>query len=62
MGILSPYIHVECDRCEEVTDGMELTALAGGDWDARNIKPTLIRQGWKVDGDITICPECQKTE
>ena len=58
MTILDPYIHVECDKCGEVTDGMNLTSLAVGGWDDRNIKPKLKRDGWGVYGDQTICPEC----
>jgi hypothetical protein len=51
-------IHAECDKCGYVTDPMNLTSLAGGGWDARNIPAKLKREGWKVEGDTTICPEC----
>jgi hypothetical protein len=65
MGIGTAVVHVECDKCGEVTDPMELTSLAGGGWDARNIADKLKRQGWTVRGfGDTICPECseQKSE
>ena len=58
MPIQEPFIQAMCDKCEEVTDGMEMTSLAGGGWDARNIKKRLEREGWKIDGETTICPEC----
>lgn len=67
MPICEPYIHVECDKCGEVSDGMDLTMLAGGGWDARNIKRRLERNGWRVTGgkahgEETICPECVAIE
>lgn len=59
MPIGDPVIHVECDKCGEVSDPMNLTALAqSGSWDERNIKPRLKRDGWTIDGNTTICPEC----
>lgn len=58
MTICEPYINVECDKCGEVTDGMELVMLARGGWDDRNIRPRLKRMGWTVEGEETTCPEC----
>ena len=62
MPIWEPRIQVECDRCEEVTDPMDLTLLARGSWDDRNIKPRLKREGWYINGEETVCPECMATE
>lgn len=62
MPICEPYIHVECDKCGEVTDGFDLTPLAGGGWDDRNVKPKLKRWGWRVTGNETICTECVAIE
>lgn len=58
MPICEPYITAECDKCGEPTEDMEMTRLANGGWDARNIKLWLRRDGWLVDGDTTTCPEC----
>jgi hypothetical protein len=63
MGIGQAYVNVECDKCGELSDGMELTSLAGGGWDARNIANKLKRDGWTVrDFGDTICPECSEPE
>lgn len=58
MGISDPKIEIVCDSCNQVVDEMGLTSLAGGGWDDRNVKPRLKRTGWKVDGEVTICPDC----
>ncbi len=64
MGIGTALIHVECDKCGEVTDAMELTPTAGGGWDARYIPRRLTRLGWTVPvrgiSGETICPECSE--
>lgn len=62
MGIGEPHIEVECDKCNEVSDPMGLTMLAGGGWDDRNIKPRITREGWRIEGNETICPECVAAE
>lgn len=63
MPIGEPHIEVECDRCEEVSDPMDLTMLAGArSWDMRNIVPRLKREGWYINGEETVCPECMATE
>lgn len=61
MGIQEPRIEVICDGCNEAQD-FELTKLAGDGWDARNLQRKLARYGWRVNGDITICPECDRDE
>lgn len=67
MPIGEAVIHVECDKCDYVTDPMSLTALAGGGWDARNIPAKLRQDGWRVEGNningaVTVCPECVEKE
>jgi len=54
------YITVTCDVCGESNEEVDLTALAGGGWDDRNVKRWLERYGWLVDGDRDICPDCQE--
>lgn len=62
MPIGEAIVHVECDKCGEVTDAMDLTPLAGGGWDARNIPKRLKREGWHIEADgKTMCPECVET-
>lgn len=62
MPIGEAMIHVECDKCLHVTDPMTMTSLAGGGWDARDIPAKLKRGGWRVDGIVTICPDCVEEE
>lgn len=62
MPINEPRITVTCDQCEEETDPLELCALAGGGWDDRYIKAKLLKWGWKIDGDKTICEVCSTPE
>lgn len=56
------YITASCDQCGVDTDPMELCSLAGGGWDARNVKDQLKRWGWVVVGERTICDECSRPE
>lgn len=59
MPINEARITASCDWCDETTDEMDLTSLAGGGWDARNIPRKLDRMGWQVDGDKVFCSgEC----
>jgi hypothetical protein len=58
MGMDAPFIKAECDHCGEVTDEMEMTSLAGGGWDARNVIPRLKREGWRIKDDKFTCPDC----
>ena len=60
--ILDPTIRAMCDRCKVDSDEMEMTALAGGGYDERNVAGTLKRWGWRVEGDRTVCPECVEAE
>jgi len=62
MALNEPHITAMCDKCNYETDPMEMTALVGNGWDARYIKKRLEREGWKIDGETWICPECQIEE
>ena len=59
MPVNEPRTTVTCDTCGCELE-FDLTALAGGGWDDRNIRPKLVQWKWKVenDGDITTCPDC----
>jgi len=59
----SGYITVECDGkdCHEEID-CELTSLASGGWDERNIDTRLARYGWTKDGDKDLCEECSSVD
>jgi hypothetical protein len=56
-----PMIPVMCDRCAEDHE-FGMTALACHSWDARNLQRELERGGWRVEGDIHICPDCVADE
>ena len=58
MPIGDALIKAMCDKCDCETDEMNLTPLAGGGWDARNIRGKLRKIGWSVEGEVTICEEC----
>lgn len=60
MPIGEAHIHVECDKCGEVSDPYELTMLAGQPvgWDTRDLPRKLERDGWKISGEETICSAC----
>lgn len=57
-----PVISVTCDRCHGTSDNLEMTPLAGGGWDARNVPATMERSGWKVSGDEHVCDDCLAQE
>ena len=58
MSRLDPTIRVMCDTCKEDYD-FDLTALAGGAWDARTLKAQMQSDGWWFDGgDRHMCPSC----
>lgn len=52
------YIKVECDfkDCGDDIE-MQLTSLADGSWDERDIDKRLARYGWKKEGEKDFCPE-----
>jgi len=54
--ISDAYVRVECDQggCVEFTE-IQLTSLARGAYDKRNVKRELERMGWVVDGDVMTC-------
>jgi hypothetical protein len=56
-----PIIPYMCDVCEHETD-FGLTALAGGGWDARNVKCEMERDGWLIEGDRHVCPDCREEQ
>lgn len=58
MPLDEPTISAICDKCDEVSDPMTMTALAGGGWDSRNIPRRLERDGWRIEGHKLTCPEC----
>jgi hypothetical protein len=60
MGMDEPRISVTCDskRGCQYEEILELTSLAGGGWDDRNVERELKRAGWQIDGDTYICPDC----
>lgn len=55
--ICEPRISVMCDVCK-YDDDFEMTALAGGGWDARNLPGVLKHTGWLVGDDRHVCPDC----
>ena len=57
--INDPTITASCDGCGDEEE-MELTPLAGGSWDDRNVKRTLEKRGWVFDGDKCYCEDCAK--
>lgn len=61
MPICEPTIKVECDKCGDAED-YDLTMLAGGGWDDRNLRRNMERHKWKIDGDMTICEACQNDQ
>lgn len=62
MGIGSPFLIVECDCCGAQVEE-DLIALAPRDsWSDRHVKKSIERQGWKIDGNKTICPDCQEED
>jgi hypothetical protein len=52
------YVLVRCDTCGEFEE-IELTAIAGGGWDERNVAAGVARLGWRDEGDnIHTCNIC----
>jgi hypothetical protein len=55
-------ITVLCDRCEDYSTDITITALAGRrQWDERNVNRQLEREGWQISDGEDICPECVET-
>lgn len=63
MAYQEPMMIVECDKCG-YSDSFDLTPLAGGGWDARNVNDRLDDYGWvgSWDDEELICDECSKKE
>ncbi len=47
------------DDCEKEIE-VELTELAGGGWDARNVPARLKKYKWTIVGDEHICEACSE--
>lgn len=55
-------ISVECDSCGD-TAAYNLTKLAAaGEWDERNLREDMTRDGWKFIGEKTYCDGCEIPE
>ncbi len=53
-----PRITLFCDSCGDV-EAFDLTSLAGGGWDDRNVKDDAEWYGWEwTDIDHHRCPGC----
>lgn len=60
--IQSATISVECDSCGELTS-YKLTKLAiAGEWDERNLRDDMKRDGWEIVGEKTYCDGCDIPE
>ena len=56
--INDPKIYVDCDYCCEGEE-FDMTPLAKGAFDDRDLEDTLKRLGWIIEGDLTFCcKEC----
>lgn len=53
------YVTVSCDKCHH-SENYELTSLAGGGWDERNVEGELRRNGWRIDGYQHFCETCNE--
>ena len=57
-----PRITLFCDTCHETFE-FDLTSLAEGGWDDRNVKIDSEHYGWTWEGDDKhTCEECQRCE
>ena len=62
VSIGTPFLVIECDCCGAQVEE-DLIKLASRDaWSDRHVKDALKRQGWKIDGDILICSDCQEED
>lgn len=64
MSIGSAVVHVTCDHCTRY-DGNDATVIdlmplaRRGEWDERDVRGKLLRDGWEVDASgMCTCPEC----
>jgi len=61
MGWNEPTITLSCDRCQDANtepEEFELTALVQRSWDNRYGEAKALREGWRKDGPMWVCPEC----
>lgn len=49
-----PKIYVDCDYCGSGEE-LDMTPLARGAWDDRDLEDTLTKLGWIIQGDYTFC-------
>lgn len=56
------YIRVGCDRCPDAEIEINLTALAGGGYDERNVAQRLEMEEWVVRDGVDICYTCAAEE
>jgi len=58
MGVWTPEVTVECDKCQRV-DSYELLRCAGRDnWSTRNIQSRAEYDGWVFRDGKTYCIDC----
>lgn len=55
----APFVTVTCDAegCQ-ATEEIELTEVARGAWDDRDVDDELEGLGWHSEGGSDYCPEC----
>lgn len=59
MSRTDAFIYVSCDgRGCDIQEEVQLTALAGGSWDERNVEQELGRQGWVFVDGKEFCEQC----
>ena len=54
-----PNILVTCDICENLDTEVGLTPLPRGAYDERYVDNALKAQGWALEDNNDICPNCQ---
>jgi hypothetical protein len=59
MSLSDAYIDVTCDGCHSI-EQIQLTAMARGGWDERDLKYKLEDISWIIVGDLHYCEECRK--
>jgi hypothetical protein len=53
-----PCVLVSCDLCRDYEEEVELTTLARGAFDERNVDSQLEQLGWTIEAGEDICPVC----